>query len=155
MPVGIDGIPASRAATPTRRGVKVSGVRLKFRDAMDPRWAAYPRPNLVNHEADWYTDGHLAEGRPLFGILAMSNYAERLSYLAKRRGRGLEEAAAFFAATRRAMFEVLQKVRAGRRTTRRERAWLRGKVASLVLRARVARAAVSKKKSEKEVDETP
>lgn len=147
----------ARPGKPGKR-VKQTGVRLKYIDALDPRWASFPRDCLVNHAADWYTDGHLASGRPLFGLLSMSNYAEYLLHHARvgRHGqsRGLAEAAEFFAATRRAMFEVLRKIPSWRDPNPKELARLRRRVGTLCALARKARDATGGK-SKNGIDTVP
>lgn len=125
--------------------VRQTGIRYKFLDAVDDAWSSHPRKTLVNHKADWYTDGHLAKGRPLFGILALSNYAEYLLHHAMygRRGqsKGLIQARRFFAATRTAMFHVLRHTSGQRPLSAEFRNALRNRISSMIDLAREARSA--------------
>lgn len=132
------------------RLIRQTGIRLKFIDALDEAWASHPRKTLVNHRAEWYLDGHLAKGRPLFGILALSNFAEYVLYHAKfgRRGqsRALVPATRFFAATRTAMFHVLKHSSGSRDLPKEFADSLRKRISLLVALAREADAALGNRR---------
>lgn len=139
----------------TEKRVKQTGLRRRYMEALDEINTRFPRKTLMNHGADWYTDGHLVDGRPLFSILAMSNYAEYLAYHLKfgRRGQkgvGEKEITELFAATRRAMFYVLKKYPCWRTLTKKEAGSFRARIARLVDLARAARAATNRKAEGKE-----
>lgn len=134
----------------TRRTVKDKrnkqvGVRRRYTEALDDIRFIYPRANLAKRPADFYTDGHLVESRPLVSILALANYAEYLLYRAKfgRYRIGEMEAMRFFASTRRAMFFVLKHFPSDRALYKSEANSLRPRVEKLVALARCARNAVS------------
>lgn len=131
------------------------GIRRRYRDSLDPSRFAYPRKGLVHHPRSWYlSDAPLA--RPVFGVYAMAAFAEDMMWRARfaRQGKAprLEDAARYFAMTRRALQNVLSTYRIGRDLTPAQARSLRRVCAKLV---DGARALVGKTKKVSELRLTP
>lgn len=115
------------------------GVRRRFRESLDAiRWT-YPRKGLVHHPRAWFlSDKPMA--RPVFGVYAMASFAEDMLWRAKNARKGkaprYEDAAVYFAETRRALQNVLSTYRIDRRLTAAQVKSLRRVVERLVEGAR-------------------
>lgn len=115
------------------------GVRRRFRESLaDIRWT-YPRKGLVHHPRAWFlSDKPMA--RPVFGVYAMASFAEDMLWRAKNAKKGMkptvEDAAVFFAETRRALQNTLSTYRVDRRLTAAQARSLRRVVERLVEGAR-------------------
>ena len=105
------------------------GIRRRYYEMLEPTRFLYPRglKKTSRKPYSWYLDGHLSS-RPTMGIYAMARFAEALLFNVKAKRRGwdhtkLREATEFFAATRRAMVNVLASGRVTRRPTRKVTAY--------------------------------
>lgn len=115
------------------------GVRRRFRESLDPKRWQWPRKGLVHHAREWYLSEAPA-ARPVFGVYAMAAFAEDMLWRAKFARRGarpsFEDAARYFAATRRALQNTLSTYRIDRRLTAAQARTLRVTVRSLIDGAR-------------------
>ena len=125
-----------RTVTVHERG---DGVRRRYRDSLDSSRFLYPRKGLVHHPRAWF----LSEGplrRPIFGVYALAAFAEDMMWRARHAKKGMkpafEDAARYFAETRRALQNVLSSYRIDRRLTSAQTRKLRALVGRLVEGAR-------------------
>lgn len=86
------------------------GVRRHFYEALNESRFTYPRLVTRRHSIKWYLDGELTK-RPLYGIYAMARLAEHFLNRARFGTKGqknvIQDAAKFFADTRRTMRNIL------------------------------------------------
>lgn len=125
-----------RAVAVHERG---DGVRRRYRDSLDPSRFLYPRKGLVHHPRSWFLSEWPLR-RPVFGVYAMAAFAEDMLWRARHAKRGrrpaFEDAARYFAETRRALQNVLSSYRIDRRLTAAQARKLRTVVERLVEGAR-------------------
>lgn len=115
------------------------GVRRRYRESLDESRFLYPRKGLIHHPRSWFlSERPLA--RPVFGVYAMAAFAEDMLWRARHAKRGrrpaFEDAARYFAETRRALQNVLSSHRIDRRLTSSQSRRLRALVGRLVEGAR-------------------
>ncbi len=106
---------------PMRRE-KADGIRRRFRDALDESRYMYPRKGLLHHSTAWFGSDAPVK-RPLFGVYAFAALAEDMMWRARfgRRNKPrFEDVVPFFAATRRALQNVLSTYKVERRLTPKE-----------------------------------
>lgn len=111
------------------------GVRRRYRESLDESRFLYPRKGLIHHPRSWFlSERPLA--RPVFGVYAMAAFAEDMLWRARHAKRGrrpaFEDAARYFAETRRALQNVLSSHRIDRRLTSAQSRRLRSVVERLV-----------------------
>ena len=115
------------------------GVRRRYRESLDPSRWTYPRKGLVHHPRSWFLS-EKPMARPVFGVYAMASFAEDMLWRAKHAKKGarpsFEDAARYFAETRRALQNTLSTYRIGRRLTAAQARSLRHVVERLVEGAR-------------------
>ena len=115
------------------------GVRRRFRESLDEMRWTYPRKGLVHHPRAWFLS-EKPMARPVFGVYAMASCAEDMLWRAKNARKGkaprYEDAAVYFAETRRALQNVLSTYRIDRRLTAAQVKSLRRVVERLVEGAR-------------------
>lgn len=89
---------------------KGDGMRRRFHELLEPEHFDNPRKLSRNHGTKWYLNGRYSN-RPIYGIYALAQVAEHYMYLVRfgkrQQGFALPEVARFYAATRRAMQNVL------------------------------------------------
>lgn len=115
------------------------GIRRRYRESLDPARWTYPRKGLVHHPREWFLSTR-PMARPVFGVYAMASFAEDMLWRAKHARKGsrpsFEDAARYFAETRRALQNVLSTYRIDRRLTAAQTRSLRHVVERLVEGAR-------------------
>ena len=121
-----------RTVTVHERG---DGVRRRYRDSLDSSRFLYPRKGLVHHPRPWFLSEEPLR-RPVFGVYAMAAFAEDMMWRARHAKKGMkpafEDAARYFAETRRALQNVLSSYRIDRRLTAAQVRKLRTVVERLV-----------------------
>ena len=115
------------------------GIRRRFRESLDEARFLYPRKGLIHHPRSWFlSERPLA--RPVFGVYAMAAFAEDMLWRARHAKKGprprFEDAARYFAETRRALQNVLSSHKIDRRLTAAQVRRLRTVVERLVEGAR-------------------
>ena len=118
---------------------KGDGIRRRYRESLDPSRWTYPRKGLVHHPRSWFLS-EKPMARPAFGVYAMASFAEDMLWRAKNAKKGakppFEDAARYFAETRRALQNTLSTYRIDRRLTTAQARSLRRVVERLVEGAR-------------------
>lgn len=118
---------------------KGDGIRRRYRESLDPSRWTYPRKGRIHHPRSWFLS-EKPMARPVFGVYAMASFAEDMLWRAKRAKKGarpsFEDAARYFAETRRALQNTLSTYRIDRRLTATQARSLRHVVERLVEGAR-------------------
>ena len=131
------------------------GIRRRFRESLDGSRFLYPRKGLIHHPRSWFLSEWPLR-RPVFGVYAMAAFAEDMMWRARHAKKGMkpafEDAARYFAETRRALQNVLSSYRIDRRLTSAQTRKLRALVGRLV---EGARELVGKMKKVSETPLTP